>query len=56
MCSTNVVFNIKTVENVLIFFIEFLRLKHFWSLFSQYCSLNFFTLPNCMPHAHKDRD
>ena len=42
MCSTNVVFNMKTVENVLIFFLEFLRLKHFWSLFSLFCSLNFF--------------
>ena len=35
MCSTNVAFNMKTVENVLIFFLEFLRLKHFWSLFSK---------------------
>ena len=34
MCSTNVAFNMKTVENVLILFLEFLRLKHFWSLFS----------------------
>ena len=33
MCSTNVAFNMKTVENVLIFFVEFLRFKHFWSLF-----------------------
>ena len=51
-CSTNVAFNIKTVENVLIFFLEFL-LKHFWSLFSQFCSLNFFTLRNCMPNTRK---
>ena len=29
MCSTNVAFNMKTVENVLIFFLEFLRLKKF---------------------------
>ena len=42
MCFTNVVFNMKTVENVLIFFLEFLRLKHFWSLFSKKISLNFF--------------
>ena len=54
MCSTNVVFNMKTVENVLIFFLEF-RLKHFWSLFSQFCSPNFFTLHNCMPSTHKHR-
>ena len=55
MCSTNVVFNIKTVENVLIFFLEFLRLKHFFSLFSKFFSLNFFTLRNCMPNTHKHR-
>ena len=41
MCSTNVAFNMKTVENVLIFLVEFLRLKHFWSLFSKKNSLNF---------------
>ena len=35
MCSTNVAFNMKTVENVLILFLEFLRFKHFWSLFSK---------------------
>ena len=55
MCSTNVVFNMKTVENVLIFFLQFLRLKHFWSLFSQFCFLNLFTLRNCMPSTHKHR-
>ena len=42
MCSTNVVFNMKTVENVLIFCLEYFRLKNFWSLFSQFSSLNFF--------------
>ena len=41
MCSTNVAFNMKTVENVLIFFLEFLRLKHFWSLFSSLWSIFF---------------
>ena len=42
MCSTNVAFNMKTVENVLIFFLEFLRLKHFWSRFcKKKISLNF---------------
>ena len=35
MCATNVAFNMKTVENVLILFLEFLRLKHFWSLFKK---------------------
>ena len=35
MCSTNVAFNMKTVENVLILFLEFLRMKNFWSLFSK---------------------
>ena len=43
MCSTNVAFNMKTVENVLIFF------TNFWSLFS----LNFFTLCNRMPNTYK---
>ena len=43
MCSTNVAFNMKTVENVLIFFLEFLRLKHFWSLFcKKKCLLIFY--------------
>ena len=54
MCSTNVVFNMKTVENVLIFFLEFLHLKHFWSLFSKFF-LFIFTLRNCMPVTHKHR-
>ena len=40
MCSTNVAFNMKTGE-CLNFFLEFLRLKHFWSLFSQLFSLIF---------------
>ena len=53
MCSTNVAFNMKTVENVLIFFLEFLRLKHFWSLFSKCFLFIFFTLRNCMPNTHK---
>ena len=55
MCSTNVAFNMKTVENVLIFFLEFLRLKHFCSLFSKKKFSSFFTLRNCMPSAHKHR-
>ena len=55
MCSTNVAFNMKNVENVLIFFLEFLRLKHFWSLFSKKEFLLVFTLRNCMPCAHKHR-
>ena len=55
MCSTNVVFNMKTVENVLIFFLEFLRLKNFWSLLSQFFLFIFFTLCNCMPNTHKHR-
>ena len=55
MCSTNVVFNIKTVENALIFFLEFLCLKHFGAYFLNIVLLIFFTLPNCMPNAHKDR-
>ena len=55
MFSTNVVFNMKTVENVFIFFLQYLRLKHFWSLFSQFFSLNFFTLRNCMPSTRKHR-
>ena len=43
MCSTNVAFNMKTMKNVfLIFFLEFLRLKHFWSIFSEFFSLDFF--------------
>ena len=54
-CSTNVASNIKTVENVFMFFLEFLLLIHFWSLFSQFCSLNFFTLRNCMPNTRKHR-
>ena len=53
MCSTNVAFNMKTVENVLIFFLEFLCLKHFWSLFSHFFSSFLFTLRNCMPNTHK---
>ena len=53
MRSTNVAFNLKTVEDVLIFFLEFLRSKHFWSLSSQFFSLHFFTLRNCMPNKHK---
>ena len=55
MCSTNVAFNMKTVENVLVFFLEFLRLKNFWSLFKKKISLNFFTLRNCMPSTSKHR-
>ena len=55
MCFTNVAFNIKTVENILIFFLEFFHMKHFWSLFSQFCSLNLFTLRNCMHNTHKHR-
>ena len=53
MCFTNVAFNIKTVENVLIFFVEFLRMKHFWSLFYNFVLLIFFMLRNCMPNTHK---
>ena len=54
-CSTNVAFNIKTVENVFIFFLEFLLLKHFGAYFLNFVLLIFFTLRNCMPNARKHR-
>ena len=54
MCCTNVAFNMKIGE-CFNFFLEFHRLKFFWSLFSQLFSLNFFTLHNYMPNTHKHR-
>ena len=55
MCSTNVAFNMKTVKNVLIFFLEFLFEIFLEPIFSKFFSLNFFMLRNCMPSTHKHR-
>ena len=54
MCSTNFAFHMKTVENVFIFFLEFLRLNIFGAYFLNFFS-SFFTLRNCMFNTHKHR-
>ena len=55
MCSTNVAFNIKTGENILIF-CRFLSFENFFELIlSLFLSFNFFTMHNCTRDTHKDR-
>ena len=54
MCSTNVAFNIKTGENILIF-CRFLSFETFFELTFSFLSFNFFTMRNCTRDTHKDR-
>ena len=54
MCSTNVAFNIKTGENILIFS-RFLSFEKIFELTFSFLSFNFFTMHNCTRDTHKDR-
>ena len=54
MYSTNVAFNIKTGENILIF-CRFLSFEKFVELTFSFFIFQFFTMHNCTRDTHKDR-